>query len=307
MFYLYTTQDAEHLASLLREALPGIELATWPQEVDYTQVRYVVAWNPPEGFFANFPQLQAVFALGAGVDRLLARSDLPSSVPLIRLSDAGMARQMAEYVLLGVLRYQRHFDLYQQQKLKHDWKPLPPKLAPEVRVSVLGLGAIGGEVAKTLAEFGYTVSGWSRGPKSLNGVRCHHGLVELDTLLAQTDVLVSVLPSTTETRGLINSERLARLPRGAAVINVGRGDQLDENALLQLLESGHLRSAQLDVFAHEPLSPDNPLWERHDVMITPHIAAITLLGPAVNQIVDNVHALLRGDVPAGLVNRMRAY
>ncbi|WP_232219868.1 NAD(P)-dependent oxidoreductase [Pseudogulbenkiania sp. MAI-1] len=206
-----------------------------------------------------------------------------------------------------MLRYQRNFDLYQQQQARHDWTPLPPKLPDEVRVSVLGLGAIGSVVAKTLAGLGYTVSGWSRRPKELPGVACYHGQQELEALLSKTDVLVSVLPSTPETRGLLNRERLARLPRGAALINAGRGEQLDQEALLEMLVAGHLRFAQLDVFVNEPLAPESPLWDRHDVIITPHIAAITLLGPAVQQIADNLGALQRGEVPAGLVDRTQAY
>lgn len=307
MLYLYAPQDSDHLASLLHAALPDVELAVWPEEVERNKIRYVVVWNPPDGFFADLPHLQAVFALGAGVDKLLARRDLPGHVPVIRLTDAGMAQQMAEYVLYGVLRYQRHFDLYQQQQARHDWKPLPPKLAHEVRVSVLGLGAIGSAVARTLATLGYAVSGWSRGPKDLPGVTCYHGSAELGVLLSKTDVLVSVLPSTPETQGLINRERLAQLPRGAVLISAGRGDQLDQGALLEMQETGHLRHAQLDVFSTEPLPPDSPLWDRHDVTITPHIAAITLPGPAVAQIADNLRALQRGDVPRGLVDRTRFY
>lgn len=307
MLYLYTPQNADHLAALLREALPEFELAVWPQAVDNEAVRYVVAWNPPDGFFAQFPRLRAVFALGAGVDRLLTRADLPLQVPVIRLTDAGMAGQMAEYALYGVLRYQRQFDLYQAQQARHAWQPLPPRLAPEVRVSVLGLGAIGAVVARTLADLGYAVSGWSRRPKDLPGIACHHGPAALDALLATTDVLISVLPSTPETRWLITGKQLAQLPRGAALINAGRGDQIDEAALLDMLDVGHLRFAQLDVFAHEPLPPDSPLWDRPEVTITPHIAAITLPGPAVAQIADKLRALQRGEVPAGLVDRTWAY
>lgn len=307
MLYIYTPQDSDQLASMLRNALPDVELAVWPQVVDHDKVRYVVAWNPPEGFFAHFSRLQAVFALGAGVDRLLARPDLPRHIPVIRLTDAGMAQQMAEYALYGVLRYQRNFDVYQQQQARHDWKPLPPKLPHEVRVSVLGLGAIGSVVAKTLAGLGYTVSGWSRRLKELPGVACYHGRQELEALLNKTDILVSVLPSTPETRGLLSRERLARLPHGAALINAGRGEQLDQEALLKMLVAGHLRFAQLDVFVNEPLAPESPLWDRHDVIITPHIAAITLLGPAVQQIAGNLGALQRGEVPAGLVDRTQAY
>lgn len=307
MLYLYAPQDAEQLTPLLRQALPDIDLAVWPQEVDGAAVRYAVVWNPPEGFFARFPRLEAVFALGAGVDRLLARADLPATLPVIRLTDAGMAQQMAEYALYGVLRYQRQFDVYQRQQAERRWQPQRPRLAHEVRVSVLGLGAIGAVVATTLAGLGYTVSGWSRSPRQLPGVACRHGSAALDTLLAETDVLVSLLPSTPETRGLLDRERLGRLPRGAAVINAGRGDQLDQEALLALLDVGQLRFAQLDVFASEPLAVEHPLWTHPSVTVTPHIAAITLPGPAVAQIAASLRALQGGARPEGLVDRQRAY
>ncbi|SMF07585.1 2-hydroxyacid dehydrogenase [Pseudogulbenkiania subflava] len=307
MLYLYAPQDAEQLAPLLRQALPNIDLAVWPQQVDDTAVRYAVVWNPPEGFFTRFSRLEAVFALGAGVDRLLARADLPATLPVIRLTDAGMAQQMAEYALYGVLRYQRQFDVYQRQQAERRWQPQPPRLAHEIRVSVLGLGAIGAVVATTLAGLGYTVSGWSRSPRELPGVACRHGSAALDTLLAETDVLVGVLPSTPETRGLLDRDRLVRLPHGAALINAGRGDQLDQAALLDLLDAGQLRFAQLDVFASEPLAAEHPLWVHPSVTVTPHIAAITLPGPAAQQIAANLRALRSGTAPEGLVDRRRTY
>lgn len=307
MLYIHSREDADLLLTLLRDALPDVELAAWPQAVDDDRVLYLVAWNPPAGFFARFPRLQAIFALGAGVDKLLARPDLPGHVPVIRLTDAGMARQMAEYALYGVLRYQRHFDVYQRQQAQRIWQARPPSLPGEIRVSVLGLGAIGAVVAGTLAQLGYAVSGWSRRPKNLPGVTSCHGPAAFEALLAKTDVLVNVLPSTPETRGLIDRGRLARLPRGAALINAGRGEQVDPDALIDALDSGHLRFAQLDVFVGEPLPSESPLWDRPDVTITPHVAAVTLPGPAAAQIADNYRALQRGDVPAGLVDRAHAY
>ncbi|MDC7712355.1 2-hydroxyacid dehydrogenase [Vogesella indigofera] len=307
MLYLCTPKETKLLGTLLRHALPEVELAIWPQAVDNMQVRHIVAWNPPEGFFANFPRLEAVFALGAGVDRLLLRTDLPAHVVIIRLTDAGMAQQMAEYALYGVLRYQRQFDLYQQQQVEHRWTPLPPRLAHEVRISVLGLGAIGSTVATTLAGLGYSVSGWSRRPHQLTNIACHYGRQALDTLLNNTDILINVLPSTPETRGLLDHARLAQLPQGAAIINASRGDQLDLDALLERLDAKQLRFAQLDVFDMEPLATGHPLWERSDVIITPHIAAITLPDAAVAQIADNWRVMQRGGTPSGLVQRHLAY
>ncbi len=154
---------------------------------------------------------------------------------------------------------------------------------------------------------GYPVAGWSRSPKSVPGVRCVHGPDALAPLLAQSDVLVNVLPTTPQTRNLLDRARLSRLPRGAYVINCSRGDQLDADALVALLDAGHLGGALLDVFAVEPLPPDRPLWRHPKVRITPHIAAITLPEPSVAQIVANIRALEAGELPSGVVDRSRSY
>ena len=307
MIYLYSTTDTEQIADLLREALPSFEVAAWPTAVVSRQVRYAVVWNPPENFFDGFSKLEAVFVLGAGVDRLIKNRELPEHVAIVRLLDAGMAQQMFEYVLYGVLRYQRQFDTYQKSQVKKLWEPLPPRSADEVRITVLGLGAIGAVVAKSLAGFGYKVAGWSRSPHCLPGVSCHHGNDVLPNLLANTDALVNILPSTNETNGLLDHKKLSLLPYGSAVINASRGDQLNLDALIEELSSGRIRFAQLDVFETEPLQPTHPLWERTDVTVTPHIAAITLPKPAVKQISESISALLRGDKPAGLVERRRSY
>ncbi|EJQ7660561.1 2-hydroxyacid dehydrogenase [Escherichia coli] len=307
ILYLYAPKELDQLLSLFRAALPDIEVVAWPQTIEYEKVRYVVGWNPPEGFFSRLTSLQAIFTLGAGVDRFLGRPDIPEHVRIIRLTDAGMAQQMLEYVLFGILRYQRSFDLYQLQQTRREWQPLQPTLRKDIRVSILGLGVIGSFVATALARFGYSVSGWSRGSKMLDGIACYHGLTELRTLLPHTDVLISMLPSTPETRGLLDYGNLGLLPVGAVLINVGRGDQVCQKSVLEMLESQHLRFVQLDVFEQEPLSHESPLWNRQDVFITPHVAAVTLYDPAVQQIADNVRILEHGGIPPGLVNRTRSY
>lgn len=309
MIYIYApaASDADAVRTLLKAAMPEADVAVWPEAVDPCRVRYAVVWSPPADFFAPFTHLEAVFTLGAGVDKLLTRSDLPSHTPIVRLLDAGMAPQMVEYVLYGVLRYQRQFDLYQQHQHQRQWQPQAPRLAADVRVGVLGLGQMGGAVAAALAGLGYRVSGWSRSTRQIQGVRCLDGDAGLLELVRSSDVLVNILPSTPQTRLLLNHQLLGQLPQGAALINAGRGDQLDISALLDLLESGHLRYAQLDVFSTEPLPADSPLWARSDVVITPHVAAATLMAPAVSQIVHNLDALKQGLIPEGLVDRQRGY
>ena len=199
MLYLYSPDQQSLYFQLLREALPDWQIAYWPQEVDDTTVTHVAAWMPPAGFFARFPNLQTVFVMGAGVDQMLLREDLPKHTTLIRLTDAGMAQQMLEYCLYGVLHYQRQMDVYGRLQKEGRWAQQETRLARSVRVSVLGVGQLGGQVAQHLARMGYAVSGWSRSPRQIEGVRCVHGEDALDALLAETDVLFSVLPSTPET------------------------------------------------------------------------------------------------------------
>jgi len=304
---LYMPDDVERWCTLFAEAAPELDVRPWPAMPEPGRAYYAAAWNPPTEFFRLLPEPRAVFVLGAGVDRFLKRDDLSLSVPLIRLTDAGMAQQMAEYVLSGVLRFQRNLDLYERQQASGLWRPQPVRPADETRVTVLGLGRIGGAVAGTLAGLGYAVSGWSRSVAAVPGVDCRAGDEALDALLRQTDILVNVLPSTAATRGLLNRDRLSRLPAGASVINGGRGDQLDLDVLVELLESGHLRGALLDVFPKEPLSAESPLWQHPKIRITPHVAAETLPGPSVRQVVDNIRRLEAGEAVAGLVDRQRGY
>lgn len=299
-------KTAEWIALFTVEA-PDLRVLAWNEPFDPAQIDYVVSSRPPEHFFAPLTRLKAVFATGAGIERLLARTDLPASIPIVKLSDAGMAEQMAEYALYGVLRYQRRMDAYAAQQTAKDWRTHPPRIRAEVRVSVLGLGAIGCRVATSLAAFGYGVTGWSRSIKNLPGVRCVAGAAALAPMLAQTEVLVNVLPSTPETRGLLDGARLALLAKGGYVINCSRGDQLDADALLGLLNSGHLSGALLDVFAEEPLPASSLLWSHPNVCVTPHVAAITLPGPSVAQIVENIRRLEAGTPMQGVVARERAY
>lgn len=307
MLYLYTLDQPERYLGLLQDALPEETIACWPQEVDAATVTHAAVWAPPEGFFTRWPRLQTVFVMGAGVDKLLQRNDLPADVRIVRLTDAGMAQQMTEYCLYGVLHYQRQMDRYAQQQQERAWTPLDTRLARDVRVGILGLGELGGKVARDLARLGYRVAGWSRRSRQIDGVRCLHGEDGLRALLPQTDVLFCVLPSTPETRHLLDAETLALLPDDAALINAGRGSLIDEAALLARLDGGHLRFALLDVFAEEPLPENHPFWRHPRVIVTPHVAADTVPEDAVRQIAANLRAQAGGLPLTGIVDRVRGY
>lgn len=306
MLYLYAPDQRDTFLALFRAALPAWRVAAWPDEVDPAGVTHIAAWSPPPRFFAPFRHLQTVFNLGAGVDALLARDDLSASVAIVRLTDAGMAAQMTEFCLYGVLHWQREMDHYRRQQAESAWAPRETRLRRQVRVSVLGLGELGGRVARDLSALGYAVSGWSRRARQIEGVRCCHGLEALPGLLAETDVLFCLLPATAATRGLLDAGRLAALPEGAALINAGRGSLIDESALLASLDAGRLRFALLDVFASEPLPAEHPLWRHPRVMVTPHVAADTIAGEAVAQIAA---CLSSGNDAAspGRLDRQRGY
>ncbi|POA98969.1 glyoxylate/hydroxypyruvate reductase A [Chromobacterium sinusclupearum] len=308
MILVHTPNPKEVSAylELFRAAMPERQFVDL-EHAQLSDIRHLVTWGLPDGLLADMPRLEALFALGAGVDKLMTRPDLPADLPVYRLLDGGMAAQMTEYIRYGVLGYQRNMDLYRRQQATGQWRKLAPRLPGDIRVGILGLGEIGSAVAQSLARDGYQLSGWSRSPKNIETVRCLHGEAGLAQLLAESQVLACVLPSTPDTRGLLNRQRLEALPQGAMLINAGRGDLLDQDALLALLDNGHLRCAQLDVFAEEPLPADHPLWRHPAVAITPHVAAITLRQPAVEQIVAGLRQLAAGLPAAGLVQRAQGY
>jgi glyoxylate/hydroxypyruvate reductase len=304
---VHAGRDGPQWQAQFARIAPDLHSVAWPDAIEAERVDYIACWSPPVNFFGAYPRVKAIFALGAGVDKLLSRPDFPAHVSLVRLTDAGMAEQMLEYALYGVLSYQRRMPAYAAQQMRAEWRKHPPRSRGEVRVSVLGLGAIGGVIAQGIAALGYAVGGWSRHPRSLDGVRCVSGDESLTTLLERSDVLVNVLPSTAQTRRLLNHERLSRLPRGAYVVNCSRGDQLDAQALVTLLDQAHLSGALLDVFDAEPLPPDSPLWRHPGIQITPHVAGTTLIEPSVAQIVAKIRDLESGIAVAGVVQPERAY
>jgi glyoxylate/hydroxypyruvate reductase A len=271
-----------------------------------------IVWKPPAALFDEQGQLKLVFNLGAGVDALLALPNLPRSATLVRLEDAGMAAALAEYVLAAVLRVYRGFDRYAEQQESGQWTPLPLADKSDVPIGVLGLGVIGGAIAARLRDSGFAVRGFARTPRALPGVDCRHGaLRDLDgafgSFLDGLQVLVSVLPLTPDTHGVLDAAALGRLARGAHLINVGRGAHLVDADVLALLDAGQLGAATLDVFATEPLPREHGYWRHPRVLLTPHVSAVTELAPAVAQIADKLAAWQRGVPLTGVVDWARGY
>lgn len=300
-------QPAQPWVVALSAALPQARVKAW-QEGD-APADYAVVWAPPPAFLQSQTRLKALLAMGAGIDKLL-KLPLPAGVPVVRLQDAGMAQQMVTYIVQGLLRHVRRFDVYAQQQQQGLWRPLPVSSADEApaRVGVLGLGALGAPVARALQQLGFEVHGWRRsaGP-DLEGITQHSGPVGLATCLRHSQVLVNMLPLTPHTQDLLNRATLMQLPQGAYLINVARGAHVVDEDLLSLIDEGHLSGALLDVFRTEPLPSNHPFWAHPRITITPHISARTLVGPSVQQMARNILAIEGGQAPNGAVDATHGY
>jgi glyoxylate/hydroxypyruvate reductase A len=289
----------------LRTLQPNWLYEAWPNSIG---ANYAIVWKPPKELFERNTQLKGAINYGAGVDAILSMDSVPSRIPIIRLEDAGMAQQMAEYALYGVIHHHRHMQVYAAQQRDRVWLQHEDRAnLQRPVVGVMGLGEMGGHVAKKIAAFGYDVRGWSKSKRAVDGVKCFAGSDQLNEFLSGTNVLVCMLPLTEETRGVINAQTLAKLPRGSFLVNAGRGAHMVEADVLAALESGQLTGALLDVFATEPLPQDNPLWSHPNVIVTPHIAATTPIRDACAQIVDKIERMERGEIVSGIVDRAIGY
>jgi glyoxylate/hydroxypyruvate reductase A len=287
--------------------LPQAEVVVWQEGVSIAPCDYAVCWNPPVAMLPELAHVKAILLTGAGVDAIMKYNEALPDVPIIRLADAGMGIQMAEYATHAVLRYFRRFDEYEQQGHRGQWQPLPAYQREEFSVGVLGAGVLGVRVLEALAQFDFPLRAWSRTPKQIEGVQCYAGMEQLDAFLEGTRVLVCVLPLTPETTNLLDRARLSRLQTGAYLVNMARGALLAEPDLLALIKSGHIHGATLDVFRNEPLPAPHPFWQEPRITITPHIAALTLVRESVEQMRGKIEALERGEPVADVVNRTRGY
>ena len=299
-----TDTKAEPWLQGLRGAFPDARVDVW--EPGAPQADYAVVWAPPQQFLDEQQALKALFNIGAGVDALL-QSRLPPGVKVVRLDDAGMSVQMAEYVCHAVIRHFRELDAYEADMRQGKWSFRRPNSRVDFPVGVLGLGVLGERVAKALRVFEFPVHGWSRSEKAIEGVVTHHGAEGLDAFLSQCRVLVNLLPLTSETRDILNRDTLSQLKRDGYLINVARGAHLVEADLIELLDSGHMAGATLDVFRVEPLPQGHAFWNHPKITVTPHTSARTLRTESIAQIAGKIAAFERGELVAGMVDAVRGY
>ena len=291
------------LASL-RAALPEVVWTLQPQ----ADVDVAVVANPPPGALQGLPRLALIQSLWAGVDRLMADPTLPPDVPVARMVDPAMSRAMAETALWATLSLHRGFFRYARQQQAGEWRALPQRRADELQVAVLGLGEMGRMAASTLARQGYRVSGWrSAAGDPLEDIEVHAGEAALAPLLALSDVVITLLPLTPATRGLLDARFFAALRPGAGLVNLGRGAHVVDEHLLAALDAGQVGHAVLDVFAAEPLPPQHRYWSHPQVTVLPHAAALTDPRSAAEVVAANLRRLAAGEPLQHLVQRGRGY
>ena len=292
-----------------RRALPGVDIWEWQAGRPQEQARladYAVVWSPPQAFIDKQSQLTMLFNIGAGVDALL-KLRRPAAMQIVRLNDAGMSVQMAEYVCHAVIRYFRQFDRYEADAKSLQWSYRKPAVRSECPIGILGAGVLGAKVAQALRQFDFPVNVYSRTEKHLEGVKSFSGRGQFNEFLQVSLVLVNLLPLTAKTENILNSANLSQLQKGAYLINVARGDHLVEEDLLALLASGHLSGATLDVFRVEPLPKEHPFWGHPNITITPHASARTLRDESILQIAKKIMALDQGYPIEGLVDPVTGY
>ncbi len=309
---LFLSRTIEEIApwdTVLTEIDPTIEVVPYDETLDLSTIDSVIAWNPPEGIFPKLKNLKLIHSLGMGVDHLFKCNDLPHDVPIARLVDEDMLVQMADYILYGTLKAFRHLPQYNVAQQEKRWaaEEFTRNFREDFTVGILGLGELGGAAAELLLNNGFRVQSWSRSPKEHPQIHSYYGEDQLPPFLKSSDVLVCLLPLTSQTANLLNYERLSLLPKGAYLINPARGEHLVDEALTKLIDEGHLSGALLDVFREEPLPSDHPFWNYHEIEITPHIAAQTNPNTANDQIVENIQRMRRGEKILNLVNPKREY
>lgn len=287
---------------------PSLEIRLFPDAGEPTDIEAAVVWTAHDMMeLRRYPNLKLIVSMGAGVDHLFRPPGPPPGVPVARLVDTRLTQGMTEWVLLNVLRFHRQDLEYRAQQAAKVWDELPAPETSARHIGILGLGELGSDAARALRVLGFPVMGWSRRPKSMEGVETFHGTDGLLAMAAKADMLVCLLPLTPETRGVLNARLIGAMKPGGYLINAARGGHMVAEDVLAALDSGHLAGAALDVFEPEPLPAESPFWSHPKVILTPHAASITIPSSAAPQVVENIHRARAGQPLINLVDFSAGY
>jgi len=300
-------KDPNTWKKALQEKLPAVDINIVGTTDIALNAEFLVCWKPEKDQLKAFPNLKVIQSLGAGVDHIFDTNKITEAIKVVRIVDPNLMVDMWEYTLAATMNYLKDFPKYAQQAATESWEQHQYKTIPTTTVSVMGLGKIGGYVAEQFAKLGFKVQGWSNSIKNIKGVKAFAGIARLPEFLENTDVLINILPLTTSTKGILKQQLFTQLPKGAYIINVGRGGHLIEKDLIPLVENGQLSGATLDVFQEEPLPKNHPFWGHPKIVITPHIASLTNVQSAVNQVVENYQQMVKGGQLLNEVSAKKGY
>lgn len=296
--------DAKPWAEKIAQSELVSKVHVWPTEEDLSKVEALFVWKPLDaGVVGRLPNLKWVSSLGAGVDHLVGDHQIPSDVPITRIVDPNLTRDMTNYCIMGVMMHQRSMDEHYENQQKAVWNRLAYQ---HLKVGVMGLGELGGHFAEHLAILGFEVYGFSRTQKSINGVKCYQK-GEMDSFLAPLDVLVNLLPVTPQTESILDADLFNRMKKGSYLINVARGNHLVEEDLIEALDTDQLSGALLDVFREEPLPEDHSFWSHPKIRITPHVASVSNPDSVIELLLDNTKRLIEGDSLINVIDRETGY
>ena len=304
--YLPDPSKIQVWCEMLANLLPGWHVQSM-DSTDPNLVDYAVVWRPRPGDLGKFPQLKAIVSIGAGIDHVLADPSVPHDIPIIRTVGADLTQRMKEYVILHVLRHHRDMPRQLQAQAACDWHAIVVPVAPRRCVGVLGLGNLGRAAAIGLSQVGFLTRGWARSAREIPGVQCFSGVSGLAPFLDGCEILVNLLPLTSETEGILNADLFGQLPPGACIVNCARGGHLDEDDLLDALARGHIKQATLDVFKIEPLPIAHPFWAHPAITITPHIASQIDAETGARLIAQNLHLFHDSGTCADIADAERGY
>ena len=291
----------------LRKADSKLSIYSYLEDHPVEEIDMALIWKHPEGSMAKYPNLKCIASSGAGVDYIFEDPDAPIHLPITRVVDTYLAKDMSEHVMALILAYLKRLEHYKVDQFNKVWKPLEYRRIADFNVGILGLGSLGQVLANDLVRFGFKVQGWSNSRKSVDGTKSYAGKEELSDFLKTTEILVCLLPLTNQTSGILNEELLLQLPKEAYLINVARGGHLVDADLLELLNTGHLSGASLDVYHQEPLGTDHPFWEHPKIHMTPHCASVSDTDSVVPQILENYRRLQNDEPLLNLVSKSKGY
>jgi len=301
-------EDMEVWSNGLQKAMPEMDIKVYPDDGDVNEVEFAVVWKHPRGILKKYPNLKAIMSLGAGVDHIISDPELPEGIPIVRLVDKKLTHEMCLHALHWVLHFHSDQYLYRSQQLKRQWIQQSSIQTEDRTIGIMGLGNIGRSIGELLVTQSFNVIGWGANQKSsLTDIKYYYGQDQLSDFLGRTNILINVLPLTSDTTNIITKKELRLLPKNSFIINIGRGGIINEDDLLTLLSEGHIKAAALDVFTQEPLPENNSLWDHPSVYITPHIAGQSNPNSAGQTISENIYRIQKGELPYPIYSRTNGY